>query len=724
MVTGLSSGTYTFGGKKVTVRETPRSQAKYPVPTRLSKSQGGGAITYTKKGEPIKTYDEKGNLVESQEYVGTAGGRFVGGYTQTRTTDLSTGPQYSGGGTPQRAPQEYASSPINYSSMYGYSTREGAVMVYDQKTTPQKKDNSIPTFAQQRSEDIRFAREQLAAQKEKERAYIQAVKANDTKKIINSSTDVTFAALKTGFAYSFRPVVTQTGRLLEKDATRRYKENIDNSNFSQSLRLNVANLGRSLREEPGKNVTEFTASYLIGAGVGKVAGYGLKTTTKALATRYGATTAIKTSKNIAIVTGGSLAAIGAADLALTEKGGVAKKLPSYVAGGKGFAQGYRSIIPARTPVIRFSGKEKLFVKDNYQGKYTAKGNLFVTSAPFGLEQTQKVPFSISSRIYPQSRAAPQFVKLRTTSTYGANTLLGLRYSRKTESGVFDVAKNIIRYQSGNEATGSLFVKESKVPRYTSFTTTKRIQGKNVLSSFSRGAGTIRQQEIFTGRFIGTQIKTPRGSQNINMKTVITGKRAQLGISRPKIENTVFSPSETRARGFSRNIPIPRPILGTFSRTRTFYGAISPLNEQIKVPEASRPMEGYRYLYRNASFPSENPGELTKPLTTTNTISTPIDLAATITDFGSYRGSSTRVQPKPSEEPPKITIPDFLVPGGFPVIPPFGFKGKGRSEGYRARREYQYAPSITSILFNVRGKKPQKTVTGFEIRPVTRGGRWF
>src|SRR3989344_532442 len=53
-------------------------------------------------------------------------------------------------------------------------------------------------------------------------------------------------------------------------------------------------------------------------------------------------------------------------------------------------------------------------------------------------------------------------------------------------------------------------------------------------------------------------------------------------------------------------------------------------------------------------------------------------------------------------------------GGYPILSKIG-----------AKRKYSYTPSLRATLFNIRGKLPkQKKFTGLEIRPITRGFKWY
>ena len=63
----------------------------------------------------------------------------------------------------------------------------------------------------------------------------------------------------------------------------------------------------------------------------------------------------------------------------------------------------------------------------------------------------------------------------------------------------------------------------------------------------------------------------------------------------------------------------------------------------------------------------------------------------------------------------------LIPGiGMFDLPNLGGGGRGRDRITRTpktRLQKSYAPDIKSVLFNITGKKPIKTITGFEPRPI-------
>lgn len=124
------------------------------------------------------------------------------------------------------------------------------------------------------------------------------------------------------------------------------------------------------------------------------------------------------------------------------------------------------------------------------------------------------------------------------------------------------------------------------------------------------------------------------------------------------------------------------------------------------------MSEYRVSPASVAIPQSVPVMQTNVATAT--ITTPVQVPTTITPLS---------LPEPIPLPVGIRgvptpTPD-IPPPGLPMIPTaFGPEGRYMTSGKGKKRKYLYAPSLTSLYFNIRGKK-QRTTTGFEVRPVVR-----
>lgn len=85
------------------------------------------------------------------------------------------------------------------------------------------------------------------------------------------------------------------------------------------------------------------------------------------------------------------------------------------------------------------------------------------------------------------------------------------------------------------------------------------------------------------------------------------------------------------------------------------------------------------------------------------------------DLASVSSSSFFPQSPMVVEPP-VEPPGF-VGGGFPGVPLFGVGRGGVSNGRGRGRSFKYAPSLNALIFNIKGKKENKRLTGFETRPI-------
>jgi hypothetical protein len=92
------------------------------------------------------------------------------------------------------------------------------------------------------------------------------------------------------------------------------------------------------------------------------------------------------------------------------------------------------------------------------------------------------------------------------------------------------------------------------------------------------------------------------------------------------------------------------------------------------------------------------------------------------DIPSYNPSSSPSYNPPSS--PKLGgggsyTPNYEVPGGI-VFPKFDMDFSSKFRGFKGKQRKKYTPSFEALVFNIRGKAPKGTETGFRVRPITKG----
>jgi len=662
--------------------------------------------------------------------ITTPGGKIVGTIQTTKPTPAQdSGLNYTPAQnyTPARPPPPQYSSEINYTSAVGYSTKEGYTLLYERpKRASDNMKVGVPTFEQQRQTDIFFASRQLAKQQSKEKEFFGTGGSFLTK------TKQTFTLLpeaaKTGFAFSARPAITQTGRFIEQDATKRYEQNIDNNRFSQRIRFEVANLGTSLRTEPGKQLLYAGAGY----GVGRAAGFlGAKAVTgvaSSVAARKGAEAGIIAGQRTQLFGGLALAGGGAASIAFAKPGDIGRSAVPIIAGGVGFSQGYRATLPRAGSFV--SGVEAT-QKGTFSNRGTVvrtRGEYSVLQTQFGLSRNYGIPFRTKTVF-----STPAKGTVKQTTQYLGGPLKG-----RTEAitGRFDAGTGITTFTDSKtsiRAFGdtSFFGGSQRFVRSAS--TTEAARGGITQAIEVRGGGFVTQRGFFlsekgTG---STAVRT-----NVLPKTqnsFLGGRRGQISIGRPEQfqpttqfqpQNTVFNPTRTTGITSLSGQAIPKSVY--IAPPVGFVGAIPKPVVFGSFRARSTPVSRGRTEFSSLSFGTPKPGTSSSPFgdivgrttPTAETTTVSLFIPKTTTGFTPRAEPPNRIFPRALPSPPPPQQPFIGAP--FPNVPLFGISsGSGRERG-GGFQSFSYAPSLTSVLFNIRGRgrrDKKKALTGFELRPL-------
>jgi len=704
--------------------------------------------------------------------ITTPGGKIVGTVQTTKPTPAQdSGLNYTPAQnyTPARPPPPQYSTEINYTSAAGYSTKEGYTLLYERpKRASDNMSVGVPTFEQQRQRDISFASRQLAKQQSKEKDFFGTGGSFLTK------TKETFTLLpeaaKTGFAFSARPVITQTGRFIEQDATKRYEQNIDNNRFSQRIRFEVASLGTSLRTEPGKQVLYAGAGY----GVGRAAGFlGAKAVTgvaSSVAARKGVEAGIRAGQQTQLFGGLALAGGGAASIAFAKPGDIGRSAVPIIAGGVGFSQGYRGVLPRPTVTQKSTsyGDFKMQQWDTGFRGYGVGERTFVVKQ-MGLTRTVKTqpatfltsestpvrgevlarvrvvgnePVPISSfggrttRPFQMDLLGAGRISQRSTlfSFADKNTVVVSRTQLGTFSGGREVAKSktLSFGVNSGELTPSTLSKSTQVRDFLPYQ-----RGFTRIGSFNRGDLTsfeLRSRpQLFSSTIQSTTQKPisavspdyrlARSGVNLLSRagrfpqTTSMGRRGSFTIGQQK---TQLPPQQVRGLPSERIKGIVRFDATAVGSTPSFTGGSSLLVTPVFTMGRSASRTD-----RSRFFGIPQEGTTQRPIR--QFTQPPITDTVRITDTFTPRKTETTFTPDTRTPPfrfvpppPTQQLPPPAVGSPFPQIPLFGIgRGSGRERG-GGFQSFSYAPSLTSVLFNIRGRgrrDKKKALTGFELRPL-------
>jgi len=259
-----------------------------------------------------------------------------------------------------------------------------------------------------------------------------------------------------------------------------------------------------------------------------------------------------------------------------------------------------------------------------------------------------------------------------------------------------------------------------------------------VGSFYRGVGTETRPLEFRSRVADINFKSPRSSRGpIGRRGQIAipssdsrfgnGFRDFTGLGETYPIDTTPPISNTRLNPFASSGPRgPRVSLPSFgiSSPRVMSSSI-PLSfaSAYNIPSylsSSGILAGSRSLSGSSSTPSSR----SISLSFYGASVIPGVVSSSYTDVGV--GSSTRIMSTPfggsssisvpSPRPP-VETPPFIGIGGPFGVPLFGPPGKGSGGGRGRGRAFKYAPSLNALIFNIKGKKENKRLTGFETRPI-------
>jgi hypothetical protein len=109
--------------------------------------------------------------------------------------------------------------------------------------------------------------------------------------------------------------------------------------------------------------------------------------------------------------------------------------------------------------------------------------------------------------------------------------------------------------------------------------------------------------------------------------------------------------------------------------------------------------------KNNPFPIINPTQKNNPFPIINPNTNP------------FVNVNPNTNPFVNVNPNTNPFTNVFVGGNIPFIPPLRGFGDGFGFGKRSKRKTKYAPSLTALGFNIRGKKQSNELTGIGIRPI-------
>lgn len=796
---GLAPGTYTdSSGRTFTVQETAPEDRKYPVPTRLTESQGGGSIEYVKGSTSTS-----GNTQTTQYYGVSSSGKFIGGYTETTTTNNQYATYEERPYTP--APQEQLYTP---KPKYALAEPITNVGLRNFMTTAQARSSTFATAAKAKPTfDVAFvdtANKQTvtatfftdfgAQQQSAREQRFQDIK---DKEYFNDLYGFSYANLrekkKAEFAESMETYDQQKQGQVFVDTV------------TQNFGLTLFKTGQFI-ESKGKNERGYNPNYVFGkllqgtgqrwlteprpvqreAAITAVTSIAFGGAAGATVNFAGGTFGMGTARTIEYVGGGALIGLGLYDVKRSyDKGGiegVGGNLPNYIIGAAGFTKGYGSVTAPKVTygkatnpefflrqtgdgfvgverfkipvtVKEYGGTTKGFVMSETSIVGTPKGQRDFSFELFRTTRSTKVPYS---RVLKGRTTVESFQGFGTTTPDGVITAVPIKNS-------LYVAKNEVTFTQPSifgTRTKTLSTFGTFTEKGEGFTVTETGFGigDTVNIPYKRGTFkggvltqrdamlSIGEQRISTRPYQGIEpnvanqafnvaerfnFYTPQAKAYAPSRTakspIPIGRKGQITIDRNMFGDTtgfgriqpetVFSPA-SRAKSIPTSkaypqIPaIPRSTPLYANSARSLFGSSSLFGAGTKSPTLSGASVRPTFIPRATATPTATPDIFTQPATTPNTIFTPKATTRTI-----FTPTDTPFNPTPTPRTPPREPPPFIPAFGIPPLGG-GVIGKGRGEGYRKGRSYQYAPSITSALFKIKGKQ-QKTITGFEVRPIAR-----
>lgn len=552
---------------------------------------------------------------------------------------------------------------------------------------------------------------------------------------------------KLGGAY-----IVQYGTNLERTGAINVTEGKKNVNYLQvatgAAKKETGFAIKSVGQLAYENPTATTAALVVvptAAAIFGTAAGGAVTT--AAATR-GVPYALATARNFQFL-GGTAGAIqlGGA-YALGGRKAVYQEAPFFALAGGSFYAGYRGVgvgSPRFTEVFSttrdagFKTNQKIVIKGVSNLEFAgATEKVSYTSTGTFSEATGKVTFS--NRYYTNTGKSifllpkrGQFIGTQEGNVFTVTTNKGEPISTTFTSsreiagkpGVFGTTDTTLTFETPRG--GATQVKQTLVssgrsrnlPIFEGVKTTGATAGQKVTYPAEVPPG-VDQPALFTGAFKNAPATRYGFGPDV-------GTRGQLAIGRGGFQtDSIFRPgsvTDVGAIGTPKAGSAPRIASGAFSGAALGVpisaGGFVPLGVPFGLGGAGsaaggqvRPLTLIGGKTGPISPTRTNALSFVTPDTTPQT--TAIPDSGTITPF--IPETSNPFTPRPSTPPPS-SPPGF---GGFVPFPPlFGAIPPGGKGGLFAgkKRGFQYKSDVTSILFNVRGKKPGGILSGLETRPI-------
>lgn len=508
------------------------------------------------------------------------------------------------------------------------------------------------------------------------------------------------------------------------------------SNTTEDFFTGVFNAPNKMIQTPIASTIDFgadiTTGYFTGVGVGSITSKTFATTAK----KEGVVIAVQKAEKVQSRFNTAFGALAVTSIAVNPKGTGEQALRVIPFGGA-YTKGFSDMAGSGVTFGNVQGSTiERFNKDFFgTGKTTAK----ITE--YGNVRTEEVPLAIS--IQREGSLKPN-VDLINTNIVGSYNFMGkTKYFESSFSGAlkenafssrlsyanknvifssFGDSKAMVRTPTGVVETLRARSVTYERSKYGNFGVTQKGRGNIFYGdngqmqsiSFMRtqsATGFSRRKADIGLNLLEQSGRSPRTSQQ-QYRDFVSGRRinrkGQIGVtSTTDRQSTIFEPitsGKGRFRSTIEGSPTTTPIRSTAFK----IGFLPSLRSGTSTVTTGKIQPSFKVPF----------GQVTTP----NTITTPTSsFRSTIafTPKSSFRTSVTTLQRpiSPPISPVPRGTPGFVPGFGLPPLGG-GVMGKGRSEGYRGNREFKYAPSITSILYGIKGKQ-QKTFTGFELRPITR-----
>lgn len=287
-------------------------------------------------------------------------------------------------------------------------------------------------------------------------------------------------------------------------------------------------------------------------------------------------------------------------------------------------------------------------------------------------------------------------------------------SGSARSSLIGVRGNDLRVGSKNIVRGQSFLKSAQ----TGFIFTGDSSGvnRNIVGSTGVPVTSGRYQNLVIGEFRGGE-----SSFFVTKDSLRLGRRGQLSVasdvtllndrgvvrveksSLGDVRDVGFSPAFSRKTSFSPFFGVSQNGMKSTGRSQSnAYGVVSVTKPDVVSVTDVR----FGQLQGSSSLTKVGVVSVTKPGLST------LQENRVLSDYrtpGRFGIISTSIQ---------TPVPTTDIPLGFPSV--YGYNPSTRSGDSRGlKRKYRYAPSVTALAFNIRGKKEGKNLTGLEVRPIVR-----